>query len=116
MNQLEKQVLRLIPIGKDRPRPVKEIAQAVKVSERTTMDIVARLIIKYKVPIIGERGDKSGYFIPANETERLEGLKSLENQTKEQLKRLNVATYCSLTEWQKYLKEGEDDESNSTPN
>lgn len=104
MEALEKQVLSLMPIGRQRPRPVKEIAQAVGVTDRAVMDIVARLISKYRVPIIGERGDNHGYYIPADETERLEGLQALKSQTDEQTKRLNVVIYCSLTEWQRLLE------------
>lgn len=104
MEHLEKRVLRLIPTGRQRPKPAKEIAQAVGVTDRTVMDIVARLIIKYRVPIIGDRGDNYGYYIPADETERLEGLQALRNQTTEQTNRLNVVTYCSLTEWRTLLE------------
>lgn len=109
MNQLEKQVLLLIPIGKERPRPTAEIAQAVGVDNRKVMGIVSRLITRYKIPIIGERGENNGYYIPANEFERQAGLQALENQTKEQIKRLNVATYCSLTEWKEFLEDDEPD-------
>lgn len=104
MEHLEKRVLELIPTGRQRPKPAKEIAQAVSISERSVMDIIARLISKYRVPIIGERGDNHGYYIPANETERLEGLQALRNQTTEQTNRLNVVTYCSLTEWRTLLE------------
>lgn len=116
MNELEKRLLRLLPVGSDRPIGTKELMQLLGISRRDVMEMINRLIMKYGIPIIGRRGENSGYYIPKNNRERFEGLRPLRNQTREQLERLDIVSFSSLTEWQKYLKEGEDDGSNSTPN
>lgn len=97
-------VLRLIPIGKERSQSTKEIADLLKIDVRTVREIVRNLIIKHNIAICGSRNTTGGYYIPSNDTERIEGIRALDKQNQEELKRINALMYADLNEQDKYLK------------
>lgn len=98
-------VLRLIPVGKTRPRPTKEIADLLNLDVRSVREIVRNLIIKHNIAICGSREtNTAGYYIPSNDTERIEGIRALDRQNQEELKRIKALMYADLQEQDKYLK------------
>lgn len=106
MTELEKRVLRLVPVGAGNPRNGKYIAKALDISIRTLRDIISRLIVRYHVPIVAKRGLVSGYYIPANEHERLDGIRELNAQHQYEGKRLNALINADLTSYKEYLQDG----------
>lgn len=105
MTDNELQILRLIPVGSDRPRHTSEIAKLTGFDVRTIRDIVRRLIIRHGVAICGNRAD-GGLFIPANDTERLRGIVALDRQVDEEQKRIRALMRADLKAQDNYLKGG----------
>lgn len=106
MTELELKVLKLIPVGADNPRAGRFIAKALTIDIRTVRDIISRLIVRYNVPIVAKRGLVSGYYIPASDHERLEGVKELYAQHQQEGKRLDVLIRADLTSYKEYLTHG----------
>lgn len=104
MTELEQRILRLIPVGASQPRQTRYIADLLGVGIRTVRDNINRLIIRYGVPIVAKRGLVSGYYIPANDTERLEGIRELKAQYDTEGKRLDVLIKADLESYKKLLK------------
>lgn len=107
MTDLEKQILRLIPVGADNPRAGKYIANLVGIDIRTVRENINRLIVRYGVPIVAKRGLVSGYYIPENDSERLEGIRELRAQHSNEGRRLDTLIGASLTDWREYLNDDE---------
>ena len=106
MTELEKRILRLIPVGAAQPRTGRYIAELLGLDIRTLRDHIHRLIVRYGVPIVAKRGLVSGYYIPANDTERLEGIRELKAQHDTEGKRLDVLISADLESYKELLKEG----------
>ena len=96
-------ILRLIPLGIDNPVTNKRLKQLTGFPERTIRDIIKMLITKYRIPIGSVRGVVSGYFIPTNAEERLQGLVSIDKQAREEQRRVEILMYADLNEYKKYL-------------
>lgn len=107
MTDLELRILRLIPVGASQPRQTRYIAKLLGVDIRTVRDNINRLIIRYGIPIVAKRGPVSGYYIPANDSERLEGIRELRAQHSNEGKCLDTLIGASLTDWKGYLKDDE---------
>lgn len=105
MTELEKRVLKLIPVGADNPRSGRYIATTLGLNIRNLRDIINRLIVRYGVPIVAKRGLASGYYIPANDTERLEGIRELKAQYNNEGKRLDVLITSDLESYKELLKD-----------
>nr|AGL95810.1 hypothetical protein [Streptococcus anginosus] len=45
-----------------------------------------------------------GYYIPANDSERLAGIRALDRQRQDEQKRISALMYGDLNEQDKYLK------------
>ncbi|GAB6737988.1 hypothetical protein BOVMAS36_01320 [Streptococcus uberis] len=101
-----KRILSLIPVGKDRTITGQEIANNTNMSLRTVQAIIRRLIIDFNICICGNRDYPGGYYIPANDSERLEGIRALTRQQQEEEKRITVLMNSSLDEYKHYLKGG----------
>ena len=101
-----KRILSLIPVGKDRTITGQELATITNMSLRTVQAIIRRLIIDYNICICGTRDAQGGYFLPANDSERLEGIRALTRQQQEEEKRITVLMNSSLNEHEHYLKGG----------
>lgn len=112
MTELEERILRLIPVGADNPRPERYIAKLVGVDIRTLRENIHRLIVRRGVPIVAKRGLVSGYYIPANDTERLEGIRELKAQYDTEGKRLDVLISADLQAYKEFLQD--EDRTNPT--
>lgn len=111
MTELEERILRLIPVGADNPRAGRYIAELLDLDIRTLRDHIHRLIIRYGIPIVAKRGLVSGYYIPANDSERLEGIRELKAQYDTEGKRLDVLISADLEAYKEFLK----DENRTNP-
>lgn len=112
MTELEERILRLIPVGADNPRPGRYIAKLVGVDIRTLRENIHRLIVRRGVPTVAKRGLVSGYYIPANDTERLEGIRELKAQYDTEGKRLDVLISADLQAYKEFLQD--EDRTNPT--
>ncbi|GAB6711219.1 hypothetical protein BOVMAS05_11860 [Streptococcus uberis] len=101
-----KRILSLIPVGKERTITGQELATITKQSLRTIQAIIRRLIIDYNICICGSRDSQGGYYIPADDTERLEGVRALYSQQQEEEKRITYLMTSNLKEHEQYLKGG----------
>lgn len=74
---------------------------------RTVQTIISRLIIDYGCCICGSRDYQRGYYIPQNDSERLEGIRALTNQQASEERRIDALLNADLNSYKEYLKEGE---------
>ncbi|HFI0019315.1 TPA: DNA-binding protein [Streptococcus suis] len=87
----DKLIYSLIGVGIEKSITARHISQQTNLDKRTVRKCVRRLIIKHKIPIIGNRkGNHKGYFIPANHSELMAGIGVLEKQIEEEKKRLQI--------------------------
>ncbi|MFZ2186384.1 MAG: DNA-binding protein [Streptococcus parauberis] len=100
-------ILALIPVGKDRTITGQELATITKMNLRTVQTIISRLIIDYGCCICGSRDYQRGYYIPQNDSERLEGIRALTNQQASEERRIDALLNADLNSYKEYLKEGE---------
>ncbi|WP_064518946.1 hypothetical protein, partial [Streptococcus vestibularis] len=83
-------VLAILKKGRANATTGGEIATITGYNSRLVSSAISDLVIRYGVPIIGVRvGIRSGYYIAETREELLEGLRSLENQVKNEQKRLD---------------------------
>lgn len=109
MTELEEKILRLIPVGADNPRTGRYMAELLGLDIRTLRENIHRLIVRYGVPIAAKRGLVSGYYIPANDTERLEGIRELKAQHNAEGRRLDVLLTADLDSHKQLLEGDETD-------
>ncbi|EMF48553.1 hypothetical protein [Streptococcus parauberis] len=100
-------ILALIPVGKDRTITGQELATITKMNLRTVQTIISRLIIDYGCCICGSRDYQRGYYIPQNDSERLEGIRALTNQQASEERRIDALLNADLNSYKEYLEEGE---------
>ncbi|MBF8969549.1 DNA-binding protein [Streptococcus mitis] len=105
MTDIEIRLLRLIPVGSDRPISTQEVTRILEMTERGVRDMVSRLITKYGVPIVAKRGINSGYYIPRDNLERLEGIRELQAQHQAEGKRLDTLIMADLNRRDELLEE-----------
>ncbi|VTS71587.1 DNA-binding protein [Streptococcus australis] len=104
MTELEERILRLIPVGADEPRAGRDIANVLGLEMRALRDHILRLIVRYGIPIVAKRGASNGYYIPANDTERLAGIRELKAQYDTEGRRLDVLIKADLESYKELLK------------
>lgn len=104
MTNLEVRLLRLLKVGKENATPTAELASLLKIDIRTIRNLVRSLRLKHGIAIIGgrETGAK-GLYIPSNDTERLEGIRALENQANEERKTITALLNADLGEFRRAL-------------
>ena len=91
------QLLRLIPVGMERPRPLKELVNLTGWSSRKVRKNISHLITDYQQPIgaVYEQPN-NGYFVIADDTERAKALAPLLSQVGEMSKRINTISTAEL--------------------
>lgn len=105
MTDIEIRLLRLIPVGSDRPINTNELARILGLDVRRTREIISRLVTKHGVPIVAKRGINSGHYIPRNDLERLEGIRELQAQHQAEGKRLDTLIMADLNRRDELLEE-----------
>ena len=91
------QLLRLIPVGMERPRPLKELVNLTGWSSRKVRKNISHLITDYQQPIGAiYEVPHNGYFIIADDNERTKALAPLLSQIGEMSKRINAISTAEL--------------------
>ena len=86
--QRHQQILAFIPNGSDAMITRVELVKLSGLSDRDVYQILNDLTIKYDIPIGSSRDcNHYGYFIPMNDQEKNDGIRSLEEQGNTMLKR-----------------------------
>mgnify|MGYP002743484602 FL=1 len=108
LHEAEMAVLAILKKGRANATTGGEIATITGYNSRLTSSAISSLVIRYGVPIIGVRvGIRSGYYIAETREELLEGLRSLENQVKNEQKRLDILKSIEdVTAYEKSLERG----------
>lgn len=108
LNNYELAVLAILKKGRANATTGGEIATITGYNSRLISSAISNLVIRYGVPIIGIRvGIRSGYYIAETREELLEGLRSLENQVKNEQKRLDILKSIEdVTAYEKSLERG----------
>ncbi|MDG3141917.1 DNA-binding protein [Streptococcus suis] len=107
MTELELRLLRLLKVGKENAVPSLELATLLKVDERRLRHLVRNLRLKHGIAIIGEcKAGARGLYIPANDTERLEGIRMLEKQVNEERKIVTALLNADLNQYRRALDGG----------
>lgn len=107
ISQQERMVLRLIPVGASKARPIAEISRLTGISARNIKDIVRTLVVKYEIPVIGARYGNPGYYIPKNEEEQRDGIKPLVAQATREFERVNKLKKGRIENYRRYLESEE---------
>lgn len=90
-------LLKFIPVGMDRPRPLKELVNLTGWNSRKVRLTINRLIVEYKQPIGAiYEVPHNGYFIIADDNERAKALAPLLSQIGEMSKRINTISTAEL--------------------
>lgn len=95
---IEQTVLSLIPRGKENRKTLKVISAYIDLKPRELQSVINGLISNHHIPIVAIR--KGGIYIPLSESERVDGLQGLKNQTQDQLKRIAIVESVDLENWQ----------------
>lgn len=108
LQEAEMAVLAILKKGRANATTGKEIATITGYKSRLIYSAISNLVVRYGVPIIGARvGTCNGYYIAETREELLEGLRSLENQVKNEQKRLDVLMSIEdVTNYEKILERG----------
>ena len=86
--QRHQQILAFIPNGSDTMITRVELVKLSGLSDRDVYQILNDLTMKYDIPIGSSRDRKNfGYYIPLNDQEKNNGIRSLEEQGNTMLKR-----------------------------
>lgn len=90
-------LLKFIPVGMERPRPLKELVNLTGWNSRKVRKNISRLITDYQKPIgaVYEQPN-NGYFLIADDTERAKALAPLLSQVREMSKRINAISTAEL--------------------
>ena len=77
----EQRLLSFIPVGSERPRPLKELVQLTGWNQRRIRDMISRLIVIHHLPIGAVYYHPgNGYFQISNNQERSQALAPLTSQ------------------------------------
>jgi hypothetical protein len=108
LQEAEMAVLAILKKGCANATTGGEIATITGYNSRLVSSAISNLVIRYGVPIIGARvGTRNGYYIAETREELLEGLRSLENQVKNEQKRLDILKSIEdVTAYEKILERG----------
>ena len=108
LSEVEKAVLTTLKKGRPNATTGGEIATITGYAPRLISSAISNLVISHGVPIIGARvGSRNGYYIAETREELLEGLRSLENQVKNEQKRLDILKSIEdVTAYEKILERG----------
>lgn len=101
--QRHQQILAYIPNGSDTMITRVELVKLSGLSDRDVYQILNDLTMKYDIPIGSSRDcNHYGYYIPMNETEKNNGIRSLEEQGNTMLKRAEKVRNSDIKTAQAY--------------
>ena len=101
--QRHQQILAFIPNGSDTMITRVELVKLSGLSDRDVYQILNDLTMKYDIPIGSSRDRKNfGYYIPLNDQEKNDGIRSLEEQGNTMLKRAEKVRNADIETAQAY--------------
>ena len=101
--QRHQQILAFIPNGSDTMITRVELVKLSGISDRDVYQILNDLTMKYDIPIGSSRDCKNyGYYIPMDEAEKNNGIRSLEEQGNTMLKRAEKVRNADIQTAQAY--------------
>lgn len=81
LNKDERKLLSYIPVGSERPRPLKELVQLTGWNQRMVREMISQLVIIHHLPIGAVyHHPGNGYFQISNNEERSQALAPLTSQ------------------------------------
>lgn len=107
----ERTILSLLGYGADNTRPTAYLASMTELSQRAVRKVIRDLVIKYSIPIVGERtGSRRGYYIATNRDELARASGPLKNEIKQLALRNRALMFAQIrTDWLEYLSKGDQD-------
>lgn len=104
MTDLEKRVFCFIPLGSERKVKSEEIERVFGITSRQVRDIAYNLT-QIGIPVVTSKKKDGGYYIPTNERERYEGLKSYKNQIRTSLKIIDIVESVDLNDFNVFMED-----------
>ncbi|MDU8986941.1 hypothetical protein [Ligilactobacillus animalis] len=101
----ERTILSLLGYGADNTRPTAYLSSMTSLSQRAVRKVIRDLVIKYSIPIVGERtGSKRGYYIATDQDELARASGPLKNEIKQLARRNRALIFAQIrTDWLEYL-------------
>lgn len=96
LSPVENQILRLIPHGKNKPIPLKDLTYLTGINSRKLRAIITHLITEHHVPIGSQLHKPNGYFIITNERERTSALAPLNSEIARLRKRASILQNANI--------------------
>lgn len=104
MTKFELEFLKAIPSGMGNPKPRRELEVQFGLNKRQVEEMIENLK-RYGCPIVARKKQPSGYYIPTNERERYEGLKSYKNQIRTSLKIIDIVESVDLNNFNAFMED-----------
>lgn len=94
----ESDIYKMIPLGLENAKRVKDIAVPLKLEERDIHSAINSMCRK-NIPVCSSRKEPFGVYIPLTEDERRIGLVSLSNQANNMTQRIELVGSIDLKTW-----------------
>jgi len=98
LNTQESDIYKMIPLGLENAKRVKDIATPLNLEERDIHNAINSMCRK-NIPICSSRKEPFGVYIPLTEDERRIGLVSLSNQANNMTRRIELVGNIDLKTW-----------------
>ncbi|MFW3539769.1 hypothetical protein [Vagococcus fluvialis] len=98
LNPQESNIYKMIPLGLENAKRVKDIAVPLNLEERDIHNAIHSMCRK-NIPICSSRKEPFGVYIPLTEDERRIGLISLSNQANSMTQRIELVGSINLKTW-----------------
>lgn len=92
----ELELIKLLPLGSQQPRPAKHIAIMLGIDTRHVRALVNHLITDHNLPIGASQHEPTGYYWITNERERLRAMAPLSSQINKMGRRLTALSNSRL--------------------
>ena len=110
LTEQEQKLLSILKIGRENIKTTKELLKEMQFENtnrgmRCLRELVRRLRLKYKVPILSMRKrNANGYFIAETTNEIVEYIAPISSQIKQEKRILSVLKTSSLEKWKDLLR------------
>jgi len=98
----ESDIYKMIPLGLENAKRVKDIAAPLNLEERDIHNAINSMCRK-NIPICSSRKEPFGVYIPLTEDERRIGLVSLSNQANNMTRRIELVGNIDLKTWRETI-------------
>lgn len=110
LTEQEQKLLSILKIGRENIKTTKELLKEMQLENtnrgmRCLRELVRRLRLKYRVPILSMRNrNANGYFIAETTNEIVEYIAPISSQIKQEKRILSVLKTSSLEKWKDLLR------------